>query len=337
MNGSQHPNTYQPLLFAPSELLACGLHDAHHHPLVGERTAGGGVRSWRTSPEKAWEHPLVEWPRTANSYCSVVLDCDSRESQELALDVIEVGSLDLPRPNIAALRSVSGHVQLGWNLRTPVHRGESARLRPLAAFGRITEYYTATLRADRGYVGVLAYNPVHDDYQTIYPRSEPFDLGELAEPIPGNWRRPALASDLATAPGRNCHLFAALCKLALRCSDDGLLTWARILNREYSIPLPDAEVMGTVRSVCDYRARWRVRGHQQRWLWKQAARGRKGGLASGVAREAKLALRNSQWSVMHHNGFSYRDIARVEGMNHATVIRAVRRSHVQGGARSQYR
>ena len=108
MNGSQHPNTYQPLLFAPSELLACGLHDAHHHPLVGERTAGGGVRSWRTSPEKAWEHPLVEWPRTANSYCSVVLDCDSRESQELALDVIEVGSLDLPRPNIAALRSVSG-------------------------------------------------------------------------------------------------------------------------------------------------------------------------------------------------------------------------------------
>ena len=40
MNRLQHPNTYQPLLFAPSELLACGLHDAHHHPLVGERTAG---------------------------------------------------------------------------------------------------------------------------------------------------------------------------------------------------------------------------------------------------------------------------------------------------------
>ena len=64
------------------------------------------------------------------------------------------------------------------------------------------------------------------------------------------------------------------------------------------------------------------------WLWRQAARARKG----GVARAAKLALRDSQWSVMHHNGFSYRDIARVEGMSHATVIRAVRRSHVQGGA-----
>ena len=88
---AQNPRTYQPLLFTPAELLSCGLRDAHHHPLVGERTAGGGVRSWRTSPEKAWEHPLVEWPRTANSYCSLVLDCDSRESRELALAVVEVG------------------------------------------------------------------------------------------------------------------------------------------------------------------------------------------------------------------------------------------------------
>ena len=43
------PELHQPLLFAPSELLACGLRDAHHHPLVGERTEDG-VRSWRRPP-----------------------------------------------------------------------------------------------------------------------------------------------------------------------------------------------------------------------------------------------------------------------------------------------
>ena len=32
-------------------------------------------------------------------------------------------------------------------------------------------YYAVTLRSDRGYVGVLAYNPVHSDYATVYPRS----------------------------------------------------------------------------------------------------------------------------------------------------------------------
>ena len=85
MRDQQNPSTpdlHQPLLFAPSELLACGLRDAHHHPLVGVLRTEDGVRSWRTSPATAWEHPLVEWARTATSYCSIVLDCDSRESQE---------------------------------------------------------------------------------------------------------------------------------------------------------------------------------------------------------------------------------------------------------------
>ena len=137
-----------------------------------------------------------------------------------------------------------GHLHLGWNLRTPVHRGAASRPRPLAALGRIAEYYAVTLRSDRGYVGVLAYNPVHSDYATVYPRSEPYDLAELARVLPANWRRPLKPADLATAPGRNCALFAALCKLALGGSDEGLLTWARTLNREFSVPLADAEVRG---------------------------------------------------------------------------------------------
>ena len=107
------------------------------------------MRSWRTSPATAWEHPLVEWARTATSYCSIVLDCDSRESQELAC-AVEAGYGDLPRPNVAAQRASSGHLHLGWNLRTPVHRGATARPRPLAALGRIAEYYAVTLRTVAG-------------------------------------------------------------------------------------------------------------------------------------------------------------------------------------------
>ena len=219
------------------------------------------MRTWRTSPAMAWEHPLVEWARTATSYCSIVLDCDSRESQELAC-AVEAGYGDLPRPNVAAQRASSGHLHLGWNLKTPVHRGAASRPRPLAALGRIAEYYAVTLRSDRGYVGVLAYNPIHSDYATVYPRTDPYDLAELARALPDNWRRPARAADLVSAPGRNCHLFAALCKLALGGSDEGVLTWGRTLNGEFVTPLPDSEVRGTWRSVCRYRARWRVHGHQ---------------------------------------------------------------------------
>ena len=145
-------------------------------------------------------------------------------------------------------------------------------------FGRKPDAPTVRRQArlDAGGVGALAYNPVHSDYKAIYPRSEPFDLGELAAPIPGGWRRPALAADLATQLGRNCHLFAALCKLALRCSDDGLLTWARSLNREFFVPLAEAEVYGVWRSVCRYRARWRVRGQQARLAMETGRTGAEG-------------------------------------------------------------
>ena len=105
-----------------------------------------------------------------------------------------------------------------WKRRRRVlGRGQT---RPLAALGRIAEYYALALRSDRGYVGVLAYNPVHSDYATVYPRCEPYDLAELARALPAHWRRPTRPSDFATAPGRNCYLFAALCKLALGGSDE---------------------------------------------------------------------------------------------------------------------
>ena len=53
-----------------------------------------------------------------------------------------------------------------------------------------------------------------------------------------------------------------------------------------------------------YRARWRVQGHQQAWLWKQAARARKGGLiggrkagvASGVVRRAGSLTERQPWA-----------------------------------------
>ena len=315
---------HQPLLFAPSELRACGLRDAHTRPFVGRRT-GDGVKSWRTSPALAWQWPLVEWSRTGNSYAALGFDCDSREAVERAAASC-MGGGDLPTPNVMATRAASGHAQVFYLLDRPVHRGAHARTKPLRHLGRVAEFYRATLGADAGYTGVLSSNPIHDDYQTSYPRAEPYALADLAEAIPKGWRVPQVPT---TGEGKNCSLFAALCKLGLGCSDDGLLTWARKLNSEFDPHLPDGEVRGVWRSVCRYRARWRGQGHQQAWLWRQAARGKRGGVASGVARKSKLARRNSQWAVMHHNGSTYRDIARAEGVNPGTVYRGV--------ARSQYR
>ena len=230
MNLTPAPEPLQPLLFAPGALLDCGLRDAHHNPLIGVRT-DGGVRSFRTSPARAWAYPLVEWSRTGNSYAAIGFDCDTREAVERAAASC-MGAGDLPTPNVYATRTASGHAQVFYLLDRPVHRGEHARVKPLQYLARVSEFYRATFGADAGYTGVLSSNPTHTDYATSYPRAEPYALNDLAAAIPRGWRVPRPST---TAEGRNVELFLALCKLSLGGSDDGLLTWARMLNRDFGI------------------------------------------------------------------------------------------------------
>ena len=91
-------------------------------------------------------------------------------------------------------------------LDTPVHRGDAARPKPLQALARVSEYLSVTLRADRGYNGVLTLNPAWPgpEYETSYLRAWPWELRELGEIIPDGWRIPAVP---ATAIGRNVALF----------------------------------------------------------------------------------------------------------------------------------
>ena len=274
----------QAILFAPDELLRCGLAAAHPFPLVGARTPAG-VRSWRSTPDRAWGHPLVEWGRAGSSYAALILDVDDREAVE-RIHAAAMGAGPVPTPNVTATRKASGHVHAAWLLGTPVHRGASAREKPLRLFGRVAEYFTSALGADIGFAGVLASNPIHADYLTAYPRAEPYGLLELARVIPPRWRVPTPA---VSEPGRNCMLFKECMGWGLRITDGELRFWALERNRGMRCPLDKGEVLGIVESVCRYRARWRAQGHTDAWLAKQATVGRRGGLAGkGRARAASL-------------------------------------------------
>ena len=323
--------TVQPLLFAPGELVACGLRDAHTQPLVGTRTPQG-VRAWRTSPARAWAWPLVEWSRTGNSYAALGFDCDSREAVERAAASC-MGAGNLPTPNVYATRTASGHAQVFYLLNRPVHRGEHARAKPLTYLARVAEFYRATLGADTGYTGVLSSNPTHADYQTSYLRADPYALADLASWIPKGWRIPRPAT---TAEGRNVELFRALCNRGLRDTDRQLEAWAHSYNEGFVPPMDAAEVRDIWRSVCRYRARWRAEGHQQGWLWKQAARGRKGGAASGVVRRARASDRDCFIVARLEAGESQRAVARAFGVRLWTVQTARARLSRRSDHRSQY-
>ena len=246
----------QPLDFAPVELRAHGLRDAHMFPLVGKRTPMGRVFSWRTAPARAWAWPLVEWSRTGNSFAALAFDCDTREAVERAAESC-MGAGDLPTPNVYATRTASGHAQIFYLLDKPVHRGEHARAKPLAYLARVAEFYRATLGADPGYRGVLSSNPTHADYQTSYPREEPYTLDDLAAVIPKGWRVPRPAT---TVEGRNVELFLVLCKRGLRDTDRQLESFADTYNDGFVPPMDAAEVRGILKSVLRYLDRWREHG-----------------------------------------------------------------------------
>ena len=339
------PKPEQPLLpldFVPAEMRRHGLREAHTHPLVGRKITAGEIRSWRTPVADAWReidpYHLVEWGRTGTSYAALVLDCDNREAVERA-HACAMGAGGLPTPNLTITRLASEHLHIGWMLARPVLRGEHARAKPLTALARVSEFYCASLDADRGYVGVLASNPLDTaHYATAWLREEPFGLDELAAVVPQGWRRSI--TQPGTDVGRNCWLFDRLIRFggSPRVTDAEIEHLAAVLNGSLLWPLDAGEVAGVVKSVNGhYRAQWRARGwHQPAFLEMQRKLGRAGGLASGAARRAAVAERDRRISARLDAGESTRTAAAAEGVDHATVIRAWRRQTF-GGARSLHR
>lgn len=341
----------QPLLpfdHLPVLLRRHGVAEAHARPLVGRRLTDDRVRSWRTSPARAWVQPLVEWARTPLSFVALAFDLDAPEAIE-RLGSASMGSRAIPCPNLAVYRKLSGHAHAVYTLRRPVLRAAEARPFPLAALGRCSEWLLQQLLADTGFAGVLVSNPVHADYDTRWLRTRPYTLAELREYIPQNWRRPRVPR---TDAGRNAAVFHGLMRYAgsSEPSDADVAQYAEQLYAALDIANPHAftrsELAGTLKSVLRYRARWRSTGwHRPGWLARQAdlgrrntseqqrVKGRLGGERSGEARRVAVSDRDRRLLARLEAGESTRQAAAAEGLSHSAVVRARQRG-LSGGARS---
>ena len=89
----------------------------------------------------------------------------------------------LPEPNFAVVNPENGHAHLVYNLEIPVLVSSAhAHDAPIRFLAAIQCAYTAALRADRGYSGLIMLNPIHSDWHLVpFDPSGAYDLNELAE------------------------------------------------------------------------------------------------------------------------------------------------------------
>ena len=330
------PATYSkqliiPIEFAPTKVRAHGLRDAHSYPLVsrGKSSSGEHSASFRVPPGEAWGFPEIEL-RAGNSWPSLVLDVDGSNALYRIVEAVE--KAEILTPNWTVTRKGSGGTHAVWNLERPVHRGESARKGPLAALARVSEFYADALRADSGYPATLSHNPMSaahgPGFVTNWLHRDAYSLPQLGEVIPMGWRRPAL---VRTEIGRNCELFHALMRWAGKPENivNDCLAAAHVVNQSFDIPLADAEVAATARSVHKYRVGWITKGKYftptQRTLW-----GRARGIRSGAARRKLTEDRDKAIIQAVSEGRSLRDVGREYGLSYYAVWNIVNRQVFNG-------
>ena len=326
-----------PFEFVPEKVRAHGLRDAHSRPLVSRGKRNGIYRgSFRVAPAEAWGFPEIEL-RAANSFPSLILDLDGANALYRLIDAMEHG--EVLKPNWAVTRKAGGGTHAVWNLARPVHCGASSRPSPLRALARVSEYYAGALKADAGYTGVLAHNPMSaargPGFVTNWFHRDPYKLPALAEVIPFGWRKPTVA---VTAIGRNFSMFDALRRWAGKPEnrENNVMAAALSINEEIGrlhgkAPLDRSEVDGIVRSVHRKRKEWIAKGSyytpEQRTLWGRERQAR------GVEkRRQRSAGRDRAIIQAVEAGRSLRDVGREYGLSLGGVQWIIRREFAAGPA-----
>ena len=305
--------------YAPDRVRAHGLSEAHSRPLVGEKDFSGQIYSFRSSPEKAWGYPYLEFTRSATAYTAVVIDADDAERAEEI--IYQEGGI---MPNWFTTNLETGHGQAAYTLKKPVLRYPGSSSKPIEYLAHVERELIAAWNGDPSFTGVLARNPIPPPGAktcTQWFRLWPWTLEELDEAASVELPKGGRAAKAADgAVGRNCALF------------DGLMKWAGYeanrfqsvnqqayeINSGFTTPLPLCEVKATAKSVEKHRRNWEGRPEgwhsfkfRKRQSWK--------GTRAGLARRAKNADRDRAIAEAYANGIPQADIAQEWGISQPRI------------------
>lgn len=242
----------------------------------------------------------------------------------------------LPCPSWIAVNLENLHGHLVWGLSAPV-LVDSPDLRqgPLRYLCAVEAAFRARLEADQGYSGLLTKNPLHERWRVLRGPRTGYTLQELADCFDAEDLSRHVAKSKKPEEvglGRNVTLFDWLRQWAYaavrryRTARNQFPQWqaechekALGRNGDFARPLDSRECHHIAKSVAKWT--WRKDAEAQaRFLARQAAKGRKGGVASGKARQAAREDLRASARLMRAQGMTQTAIAQVLGVHRNTVL-----------------
>lgn len=235
---------------------------------------------------------------------------------------------NLAPPNFATVNPKNGHAHLVYKLSAPVTTNANGTLKPLRYLAAIERAYSLELGADAGYSGLITRNPYK--HPTLCLHTDAYGLDELADWLKGDLGLYPDKKELVSGLGRNVTLFDTVRAWAYQAirlyRTQGraklydvwfmeIYEYAITVNAQYPAPLQLSEVRATTRSIAKYC--WKQDGEaEQRFIERQAARGKAGGIAKGRVNAEKrlqaLELRNQ--------GMSYTKVAEALSVSRRSII-----------------
>lgn len=232
----------------------------------------------------------------------------------------------LPPPNIVVTNPANGHAHLIYGLELPVCRTDAGSEKAIRYAAAVEHALRKALRADDGYAGLICKNPLHSHWRTAWIHPALYSLDELADWLTLPKKLPKRAAE--SGLGRNVTLFDVTRKpfysrvRAFKATNDrqgffaAVTAAAEARNAMFPDPLPASEVKALAKSV----AKWTWRHFSLKGFsdW-QARQGSKGGKASGVIRQSKVANLRVAAEALRDEGMTQRAIAEAMGVTERTI------------------
>ena len=135
----------------------------------------------------------------------LILDLD----YESSLIEILYSMTGIPMPNLLIENKDNGRSHIFFTLKTPIYKTNASKIKPIIYANAVLKRLQSLFNADVGYSGLIAKNPIHEQWRAYTLRDKPYSLNELASKLEIDWKEAnkPIKQDEAIGLGRNCYVF----------------------------------------------------------------------------------------------------------------------------------